>query len=84
MRVVRVMYLTDSDAPALSPNPLGVGLVLINAAALVLLFLGWGPLNKLTTSNAQMYLSAAQKAPESHVAQPPAAVSPDALQLTKN
>ena len=76
VRVVRVMYLTDSDAPALSPNPLGVGLVL--------LFLGWGPLNKLTTSNAQMYLSAAQKAPESHVAQPPAAVSPDALQLTKN
>jgi NADH-quinone oxidoreductase subunit N len=62
VRVVKLMYLTESDAPEISPNPIGVGLALANAVILLVLFLGWSPLNRLTTTQSRMYLSASDTA----------------------
>ena len=61
VRIVKLMYLTDSDQPELQPNPLGVGLVLVNAVILIALFIGWSPLSRVTTNHARMYLSASQQ-----------------------
>jgi NADH-quinone oxidoreductase subunit N len=61
VRVVKLMYLTESDEPEISPNPIGVGLAFANAVILLVLFLGWSPLNKLTTSQSRMYLSSSEK-----------------------
>jgi NADH-quinone oxidoreductase subunit N len=58
-RVVKIMYLEPSDAPALSVNPLGLGLAVACAAVLLLLFVGMGPLSKLTTAFGRMHLSVA-------------------------
>ncbi len=57
LRVVKVMYLTESDEPDVAANPLGVGLAMASALMLVVLFIGWNPLNKLTTNYGRMFLS---------------------------
>ena len=59
VRVVKIMYLNPSDAPNLSVNPLGLGLAVACAAVLLLLFVGMGPLSKLTTNYGRLYLSPA-------------------------
>jgi NADH-quinone oxidoreductase subunit N len=56
-RVVKIMYLEPSDAPALSVNPLGLGLTVACTAMLLVLFVGMGPLGKLTTGFGRMHLS---------------------------
>jgi NADH-quinone oxidoreductase subunit N len=56
LRVVRAMYLSSSDKPALSANPLGLGLSLICAIMLVAMLIGYGPLKNLTTSQGQLYV----------------------------
>jgi NADH-quinone oxidoreductase subunit N len=48
LRVVRVMYLEDHQAPAFTPNPLGTAVSVVCAAVLVLMFVGFNPLTKLT------------------------------------
>jgi NADH-quinone oxidoreductase subunit N len=58
VRVVKIMFLSSSDAPDVALNPLGLGLAVACAAVLVLLFVGMGPLGKLTTDYGKMYLSA--------------------------
>jgi NADH-quinone oxidoreductase subunit N len=62
VRVVKIMYLTPSDAPAVAVNPLGLGLAVACAAVLVLMFVGYNPLSEMTTSYSRMHLSNA-KAP---------------------
>jgi NADH-quinone oxidoreductase subunit N len=57
-RVIRAMYLETSEAPAFFGNPLAVGLSGACALVLLLMFLGWGPLHRLTTTHARIYVSA--------------------------
>jgi hypothetical protein len=42
------MYLEDNRAPAFTPNPLGTAVGVVCAAVLVLMFVGFNPLTKLT------------------------------------
>jgi NADH-quinone oxidoreductase subunit N len=58
-RIIRAMYLETSDEPNFFGNPLGVGLGAACAGVLVLLFLAWGPLYKLTDTYGRLYLSQA-------------------------
>jgi len=55
-RVVRQMYLVDSDKPALSVNPLGAGLSFACAVMLVAMLIGFNPLLKLTGKYARLKL----------------------------
>ncbi|MEA2707897.1 MAG: NADH-quinone oxidoreductase subunit [Phycisphaerales bacterium] len=57
VRVVKTMYLNPSDAPDISVNPLGLGLAVACAAALLLMFIGYGPIDRLTTSYGRIYTS---------------------------
>jgi len=54
-RVMRVMYLTDSDAPAFSANPLGTAVGVACAAVLVAMFIGFGPLANLTRAYSDLH-----------------------------
>jgi len=66
-RIIRAMFLETSEDPAFFGNPVGVGLGAACAGVLVLLFLGWGPLYRLTDSYGKLYLSsrpAATSAPQ--------------------
>lgn len=56
VRVIRMMYLSSSDAPAFFPNPLGGAIAIGCAAMLVLMLIGWGPLNTLTTRYGKLYI----------------------------
>jgi len=70
LRVIKVMYLSDSDEPPVSVNPLGAGLAMACAAMLLILFVAWGPLNKITTNRGTLYLSSAhQTAPPTAMVQ---------------
>lgn len=55
-RVLRTMYLSDSEKPELAVNPLGLGLAMLCAVMLVLMLLAYNPLQKLTTDYAQLRL----------------------------
>ena len=57
VRVVKIMYLSPSDAPALNVNPLGLGLAVACAAVLVLMFIGLAPLSRLTTNYGKLHLA---------------------------
>jgi len=59
LRVVKVMYLTPSDAPAISPNPLGVGISIACAVLLLAMLIGWGPVGRLTTNYGRIRLTTA-------------------------
>src|SRR5206468_1739990 len=48
-RVIKVMYLAESDGPPVSVNPLGLGIAMACAVILFAMLLGFGPLNSLTT-----------------------------------
>jgi NADH-quinone oxidoreductase subunit N len=50
LRVVRVMYLEDNQAPAFSANPLGTAISVVCVAVLVMMFVGFNPLTRLTSS----------------------------------
>jgi NADH-quinone oxidoreductase subunit N len=68
-RVVKLMYLNNSDAPAFFPNPVGLAVSVLCAAMLVGMFVGFNPLQTLTKSYGKMYLggsnsSAGGSAPE--------------------
>jgi NADH-quinone oxidoreductase subunit N len=53
-RVVRAMYLKDSDEPKLEANPVGVGLALACAMVLFVLLVGFGPFDKMTAAASRM------------------------------
>ena len=61
-RVVRQMYLVDSDRPALVVNPLGTGLSVACAAMLLLMLIGFSPLLKLTATHSHLLMNAAAAA----------------------
>jgi len=48
-RVIRAMYLEESDRPAFIGHPVGSALAVGSAAVLVLMFIFTGPLNRLTS-----------------------------------
>ncbi len=58
MRVVRSMFLLNSDQPAFMGNPLGVAVSLMCAIMLVVMFVGYSPLNKLTENYGRMHFTA--------------------------
>jgi NADH-quinone oxidoreductase subunit N len=76
LRVVKIMYLSPSDSPAISVNPLGLGLAVACAAMLVLMLVGFSPLDRLTTTYGRIYrgqpavapTAAAQVAPPAQTA----------------
>lgn len=64
LRVVKVMYLEGSDKPAFMGNPLGAAIGVACAVVLVLLFVGFGPLTRLTTAYSTFYSPAQAPAVE--------------------
>ncbi len=59
VRVVKIMYLSPSDAPPVNVNPLGLGLAVACAAVLLLMFIGLAPLSRLTTNYGRLYFGPA-------------------------
>jgi NADH-quinone oxidoreductase subunit N len=55
-RVLRAMYLETSDAPVVRGNPIGIAISVACSIALVLLLIGFNPLNRMTTNYGQLYL----------------------------
>src|SRR5205085_8026790 len=68
MRIAKLMYLTNSDAPVLSFNPLGSAISVVCAAVLVIMLIGFGPLNNLTRSYGQVYLGGNSNAQQTALA----------------
>lgn len=60
-RVVRAMFLQNSDEPAFTGNPLGVAVSLMCAIMLVVMFLGSNPLSRLTGNYGQLQLNGQPK-----------------------
>jgi NADH-quinone oxidoreductase subunit N len=61
-RVLRAMYLTGSDEPSFIGHPLGLAISGACAVALLLLFVGWGPLDRLTSTFGHLRTAAAASA----------------------
>ncbi len=59
LRVVKVMYLSDSDAPGFLPNPIGMAVSVLCAVMLVAMFIGYSPLTSLTTAYGKVFLAQA-------------------------
>jgi NADH-quinone oxidoreductase subunit N len=72
-RVVRVMYLVPSDAPPMHANPLGLGLGMACAAMLLLMLVGFAPLNDLSRRHGRIHMPP-QPAAITHAAALPASV----------
>ena len=53
-RILRAMYLDSSDAPSFLGNPLGLAISTVCAAVLLLLFIGWAPLDRLTRNHSHL------------------------------
>ena len=65
-RVIRMMFLKGSDKPVIHPNPLGSLIAVVCAAMLFLMFIGYGPLNKLTTNYGKVYVSTGNAAEQTN------------------
>jgi NADH-quinone oxidoreductase subunit N len=61
-RVIRAMYLTPGDEPAFTPNPLGLGICGFCSILLVLMLIGWSPLDRVTQYFGRLYLDNASSA----------------------
>jgi len=55
VRVIKVMYLDSSDAPPVWPHPLGAALAVVCTAALVVMLLAFGPINRLAGQYSGFY-----------------------------
>jgi NADH-quinone oxidoreductase subunit N len=55
VRIVKIMYLSPSDAPAISVNPLGLGLAIGCAVMLLVMFIRLKDLNDLTWDKAHIF-----------------------------
>ena len=62
VRVLRVMYLTDSDEPAMHVNPLGSVIAIGCAIMLVVMLVAFNPLSRLTTNYGKLHLEKAAPA----------------------
>ena len=78
VRVVKVMYLQDSEEPAFTVRPLGGALSIACAAVLVLMFVGFNSLANLTTaySNLHPALATSPRRPTTLPAGAPATAPP--------
>jgi NADH-quinone oxidoreductase subunit N len=56
VRVVKVMYLNPSDRPSFIPNPIGLGVSVLCAVMLFVMFVGFSPLNRLARTHSDVYL----------------------------
>ncbi|HEY8665693.1 MAG TPA: NADH-quinone oxidoreductase subunit N [Tepidisphaeraceae bacterium] len=56
MRVLKVMYLTNSEAPAFVGHPLGTAISVVCAAALLLMFIGTNSMRRLTINYGKIYV----------------------------
>jgi NADH-quinone oxidoreductase subunit N len=72
-RVIKPMFLESSDAPAFTPGPLGTGLGVACAMVLVVLFVGWNGLTRVST-----YYSRLRPAEASATARPTTQPAPPA------
>jgi NADH-quinone oxidoreductase subunit N len=63
MRVVRAMFLVESEKPPISPSPLGAGLALVCAVMLVVMLVAFEPVLRLTGRYAKMHLPKGERAP---------------------
>ncbi len=61
-RVVKVMYLEDSEAPEFVGQPIGLALSVGSAVLLLVLFLGWNGLTNLTSGYDKLYMAPAGNA----------------------
>jgi NADH-quinone oxidoreductase subunit N len=68
MRVVRSMFLINSDQPAFAGNPLGVAMALMCAIMLLVMFVASNPLTKLTENYGRLQLSGNTSAQAAKVA----------------
>lgn len=61
-RVIRVMFLVESDKPALSVNPLGMALSVVCAIMLIAMLIGFNPLMQVTGKYGKVYFGNAPAA----------------------
>lgn len=55
LRVVKVMYLNDSEQPSFTANPLGTAVSVACAAMLLAMFVGFNPLTNLTRAYSNLH-----------------------------
>ncbi len=68
VRVIRVMYLEDKGDSAFIGHPLGLAITAVCSIVLVLMLVGFSPLNSITTHYSRMHLGVtAAKAPQASV-----------------
>lgn len=63
LRVVKVMYLNDSQQPAFAANPIGTALAMVCSVMLLFMLFAYGPLTNLTHSYSRVYSVTGQRAP---------------------
>jgi NADH-quinone oxidoreductase subunit N len=56
VRVVKVMYLNASDRPSFTPNPIGLGVSVLCALMLFVMFVGFTSLNRIARDHSDVYL----------------------------
>ena len=54
-RVIKAMFLAESDRPAFVPNPLGSAIALCSAIMLVVMLIGYSPFSNLTRNFSRVY-----------------------------
>jgi NADH-quinone oxidoreductase subunit N len=54
LRIVKMMFFSDSDAPSFFPNPIGLAVSVLCAAMLIAMFIGFSPLGRLTTAFSEL------------------------------
>jgi len=71
-RVIKVMYLRDSEEPSFAGNPLGNAIAVVCALVLLVMLLAYSPLGRLTNSYGRLYLSSTPAIPTT----PTASIAP--------
>jgi NADH-quinone oxidoreductase subunit N len=56
LRVVRVMYFSDSQSPSFFPNPIGLGVAVGCAGMLLVMFFGYGLLGSVAASHSKLFV----------------------------
>jgi NADH:ubiquinone oxidoreductase subunit 2 (subunit N) len=56
VRVVKVMYLNSSDRPSFFPNPIGLGVSVLCAVMLLVMFIAFQPLSRIARNHSDVYL----------------------------
>jgi NADH-quinone oxidoreductase subunit N len=76
LRVVKVMYLSASDRPQISANPLGVGLAMLCVVMLFAMLVGWQPMDRLTKSYGRLHLETPSRTAPPPTTAPTASIDP--------